>query len=97
MASVKIILFKHKTLKDGSHPIVLQIIMDRVRKFISLGHSKLEHWDENEKLPSNKHPDFRSLQKLILKKRYEARRIINELDETGETFLMRIKTVTTQG
>jgi len=86
MASAKVLLFRHKKFKDGSHPIVLQIIKDRQRKFISLGHCKVEHWTEAEKLPNNKHPDSSSLQKLIMKKRYEAMKVINELDEKDEQY-----------
>lgn len=86
MASVKIIFFTHKKLKDGSHPIMLQIIKDRQRKFISIGRSKVEHWDEKENLPTNKHPDAISLKRLIVKKRYEAMKAVNELDEKGDHY-----------
>ena len=53
MSSAKILLFTHKKLNDGSNPIVLQIIKDRKRKLISLGHSATSlQWDKVQK-PDN--------------------------------------------
>jgi integrase/recombinase XerD len=69
MASAKILLFIHKKLNDGSYPIVLQIIKDRKRKLISLGHSAtLLQWDEKENKPNKKHPNHSNLD-LVLQKR----------------------------
>jgi site-specific recombinase XerD len=87
MASAKIFLFTHKKLKDGSHPIVLQIIKDRSRKLISLGHSAtLQQWDERENKPIKKHPNHDKLVLLLQKKLYQANRVIMEFDETGEPY-----------
>ena len=36
-AKSKIILYTSKTLKDGSHPVVLRITYDRKRKYYTLG------------------------------------------------------------
>jgi integrase/recombinase XerD len=39
MASVKVILYTSKTLKNGEHPIMIRLIKDRKTKYMSLGHS----------------------------------------------------------
>ena len=86
MASAKIILFEHKTLKDGTHPVVLQIIKGRKRKIISYGKSLPTQWNYDENLPNKKHPDQKSLSKLLLRKRYDALKVINEYEENGEPY-----------
>lgn len=87
MASAKIILFTHKKLKDGSFPIVLQVIKDRTRKLISLGHSTtLDQWDLDDNLPNKKHPNYKGLKLLIQKKQIEADKVIIDLDEKGEQY-----------
>jgi len=87
MASAKILLFRHKTLKDGSHPIVVQIIKDRQRKIVSLGHSaSIEHWDSDNNRPNRKHPNYTHLNILINTKINQADKIILELDESNEPY-----------
>jgi integrase/recombinase XerD len=89
MASAKIFLFTHKKLKDGSFPIVLQIIKERKRKMISLGHSAtLLQWDDVEHKPTKKHPNYRELVLLIQKKLYQANKIIMEFEEKGDPYSM---------
>ena len=47
--SARLILYKHKTLSDGSHPIVLQIIYNRRIKRKSIGISTFpEHFDDSD-------------------------------------------------
>ncbi len=66
MASVKVSLYTHKILKDGSHPILVSVIKDRKRKTISIGYSASPHeWNEKQNLPNNKHPNQSDLIKLI--------------------------------
>ena len=87
MASAKIVYFTHKTLKDGSHPIVLQVIHNRERRLISLGHSVQKSlWDHDKNLPTNKHPNYRNLKTLILDKLSRAEKIILELDDEGNPY-----------
>lgn len=46
MASIKIILYVHKTLKDNRHPLMMQIIHNKKVKRINLGYSLYkEEWD----------------------------------------------------
>jgi integrase len=66
MISIKVLLYKHKTLKDGSHPIVFQFIKDRKKKLFSLGRSATEdQWIVDKGLPSKKHPFQVSLANYI--------------------------------
>lgn len=81
MASVKITLYIHKTLKDGSHPIIIQLIKDRKRKTISTGYtSKADHWNSNQELPNSKHPNHQLLTKYIKSKQIQVQNILLELD-----------------
>jgi site-specific recombinase XerD len=65
-ASVKATLYIHKTLKNGQHPIILQIIKDRKVRKISIGYSaKKDEWDFSENKPSKKHPLRKELEAVI--------------------------------
>jgi integrase len=86
MASAKIFLFTHKTLKDGDHPVVLQLINDRKRKMISLGTAFENEWNFEKEIPNTKHPNVRELRSLIRKKKIEASGAIIELDEFGKPY-----------
>ena len=47
-AKSKIILYTSKTLKDGSHPVVLRITYDRKRKYYTLGITGLpDRWNRD--------------------------------------------------
>jgi site-specific recombinase XerD len=87
MASAKILLFTHKKLNDGTYPIVIQVIKDRKRKLISLGHSSTkDQWDEENNRSNKKHPNYKDLNLLLQKKIYEANKVIIDLDEKGEPY-----------
>jgi integrase/ribosomal protein L39E len=84
MASVKVILAKHKKLSNGEIPIWLRITKDRKISYLTIGqNTKLEWWDEKERLPNKKHPNQLILETLIAKKVAEAKKLImeSELDE----------------
>lgn len=49
MISTKVLLYKHKTLSDGKHPVVMQVIHNGKRKNISLGfYSTQNEWNEKK-------------------------------------------------
>ncbi len=49
MVSTKLMLYKHKTLSNGKHPIVMQVLYRRRKKNISLGyHSTIKEWNPNK-------------------------------------------------
>jgi integrase len=87
MASVKILLYTHKTLKDGSYPIVLSIIKDRKRKLISLGYAaKVTQWNQEKNLPNSKHPHYSELTKNLKRKLHLAEKAIMDLDDKSMPF-----------
>jgi integrase/recombinase XerD len=48
MPNIAFILFKPKTLKDGSHPVLLRLTQNRVRNYISTGFSGSEdEWNDD--------------------------------------------------
>lgn len=62
MASIKVILYKHKKLLDGSHPILISVIKDRKRKTFSTGHSAfISEWNFKKKIPNSNHPNKANL------------------------------------
>lgn len=75
-ASIKVVYYTHKTLKNGHHPFMLRVIKDRKVKYISTGlslHPKF--WNENRNEIRRNFPD-RERDELIdaldsWQKRYE--------------------------
>ena len=86
MASVKIFLYTHKELKDGSHPIVLQLIKDRKRKMITLGTAYKNQWNFESELPTSKHPHSQLLKTSLKRKMIKAESVILELDDFGKPY-----------
>ncbi|GAA4458798.1 site-specific integrase [Nibrella saemangeumensis] len=81
MASVRLILYTHKTLRNGEHPILLSFIKDRKRKTISTGLScKAELWDDATNLPNRRHPNRKELSGLLTQKLTEAHRQLIEFE-----------------
>lgn len=66
MASAKVILYKHKTLKDGSHPVLIQVIYHRKIKRISTHLSSLpDNWDDETSSFKTTHPEYKSDSNLL--------------------------------
>ena len=87
MASVKLMLYTYKELKDGTHPIVLSVIKDRKRKLISTGYSAIKaHWKTDNKGLNSRHPHQKKLNALLTKKRMDAENAIIELESTNKPF-----------
>ena len=87
MASIKIILYKHKKLKNGKHPIVMQIIHNKKIRKISLGHdASISEWDFIKSRPKRKHPNYKRLFNFIEKKQSEANNILLRLEDEKEDF-----------
>jgi len=87
MASIKVILYQHKTLLDGSHPILVSIIKDRKRKTISIGHSSTTaQWNEKQNLPNSKHPNQSKLISQIKRIRTDINDIILTLENKKKPF-----------
>ncbi len=87
MASIKVILYGHKTLKDGSHPIIIQIIKDRKRKTISTGRSALtSQWNDRTNLPNSKHPNQQLLISRIKRIKADITDVILTLENKKKEF-----------
>ena len=49
MASIRIVLFKSKTLSNGKHPVMVRITHRRKVKYIGTGYNASEkEWDEKK-------------------------------------------------
>ena len=96
-ASIKATLYIHKTLKNGQHPIILQIIKDRKIKKISIGYSaKKDEWDFSENKPSKKHPLRKELEAVInMKMANLSKQVlaleIQTVDYSAETVVKKVK------
>lgn len=96
-ASIKATLYIHKTLKNGQHPIILQIIKDRKIKKISIGYSaKKDEWDFSENKPSKKHPLRKELEAVINMKMANLSKQVLALemqtvDYSAETVVKKVK------
>ncbi len=87
MASVKVILYTHKELSDGSYPILIQIIKDRKRRTISTGHSATKtQWIKKSNLPNSKHPNQSLLTTRILRIKTDINNIILALENKKKKF-----------
>ncbi|MFQ9315803.1 phage integrase SAM-like domain-containing protein [Dysgonomonas mossii] len=65
-ATVNILLFKSKTLADGSHPLMIRICKDNKKKYKSLGVSiQPQFWDFEKNKPRRNCPNKDAIQTLI--------------------------------
>lgn len=96
-ASIKPILYPQKTLKNGKHPIMIQIIKDRKVRRISLGYSAtVKQWDFTNNKPTKHYPERIELEAVIRKKISDLAKQILELDldeksYTTETIVLNAK------
>lgn len=75
--TVKVVYYTSKTLKDGSHPLMLRVSKDGKKKYQSLGVSvHPDHWDFKNGEPNDKYPNRDQLLLLIEKKKYEVQKTI---------------------
>ena len=87
MATIDVVLFTSKLLKNGEHPIMVRLIKDRKSKYISVGEScsKLL-WDTTKNLPSKKHPLAKEMAIKIEKTKMEAKRLLMKLEDEQTDF-----------
>ncbi len=87
MASINVILRKDKRKKDGSCPLVIQIIKDRKTKRIPIGHAIHEKdWNEKNKIVKKSHPNSIRLNNLIKKRIAEADDKLLEVEVSNQHF-----------
>jgi integrase len=97
MASIDVILYTSKVLKNGDNPIMLRLIKDRKPTYISIGVGCSKNlWDDKKNLPLKKHPLSKELVIKIEKIKTEAKRLLmkfedEKVDFSAEEFISKLK------
>ena len=85
MASIKIVLIKHKQKKDGSLPIAIRMIKNRKPSYIFTGEYILEKdWNYNDNCARKSHPNSTRLNSLLLKKLKDAHAALLETEASND-------------
>lgn len=64
--TVNVVCYKSKTLKDGTHPLMVRVCKDGKKKYQSLGISILpSHWDCKRNEPNDRCPNEDEIKILI--------------------------------
>jgi hypothetical protein len=87
MPSAKIILYKQKVLKDGTHPVMIQIIHDRKVKKKSTGLScKPEEWNPENSCFTKAFPNYKEHNKKLDNWKAKLGKTIDWFDYNEEPF-----------
>ncbi|MES2796233.1 MAG: site-specific integrase [Bacteroidota bacterium] len=87
MATIDIVLFTSKILKNGEHPIMIRIIKDRKPKYISTGERcAKELWDKKKNQPAKKHPLAKELTIKLEKAKTDAKKTLLNLEDEKKEF-----------
>ena len=79
-ATVNIVCYKQKTLKNGEHPLMIRVCKNNKKKYKSLGLSvHPNNWDFTTNRPKAKCPNRELILKIILEKEVEFQKEILEL------------------
>ena len=79
-ATVEVVCYKSKPLKDGTFPLMLRVTKDRKRKYVSLGLSLHEKfWDFEKGKPKRNCPNKEQIERLIAVKTAEYNDLIVEM------------------
>lgn len=85
--TVKVLCYKSKTLKDGSHPLMVRVCKDGKKKYQSLGISILpNHWDFKKNEPNELCPNRDEIRLLIQQRLYELQKTILNKRIEGKEF-----------
>lgn len=84
IATVKVVM-KSRPNADGTHPLILKILKNRVPSTISLGQSILKSdWDKKKRKVKPSHPNAARLNNLILKRIAEVNNVSLDLETKHE-------------
>ena len=87
MATATIILYKSKTLKDGTHPIMMQVIHNGNTKRKRIGFSSLlKDWNNEHRVVERSHPNAERINKRISIIKSELQRTMDWFDFQGIPF-----------
>ena len=85
--TVKVVCYKHKTLSDGTHPLMVQVTRDRKVKRNSLGiYVRPEHWDFGKDCPKKNCPDKDLIEVCIAKTEAKYKHQLLEFKATEKEF-----------
>ncbi len=88
MASLKLVLYKSKTLSNGKHPVMIRITHGKL-KYLSTGHSCTEdEWDAANSQFSPLKKNRTRLNNLLATKYTDVEDVIIELDKKGKSYTM---------
>jgi integrase len=100
-ASIRVILYKHKTHSDGTHPIVIQVIVNRKPIKKTIARCTPEQWnDDTKRLRPKKHPNYALINKqisdelnrieseLLLQGATNVKGIVSNIKEDPESFML---------
>jgi hypothetical protein len=83
---ISMILYKSKTLADGSHPLIVRISQLKVKKYFSMGLScSSELWDFNKHTPKRNYPDRKLLEAILAQKKATYHTKLLELESEHKT------------
>ncbi|HVX00838.1 MAG TPA: phage integrase SAM-like domain-containing protein, partial [Candidatus Babeliaceae bacterium] len=83
-ATVKVVM-RSRPNSDGTHPLVLKIVKNRVPSIISIGQSiDKKDWDAKKRRVKTSHPNSARLNNLILKKIAEVNNVSLDLETNNE-------------
>ena len=87
MGSVKVKFLYKKLLKDGTHPIAIQVIHNRKKKLFFLKHSlSVDEWDYMLNEPNKKASNYRLLRARIKSAVNELESILIKFETSGNDF-----------
>lgn len=88
MASIKILLYKSKKLKDNSHPIMMRLTHRSKLKYINLGHAVFDtEWNgEFENWIKDSHQNHELLNNYLLKEYAMAKDILIKMQDRKKPF-----------
>lgn len=85
--TVKVLCYKSKTLKDGTHPLMVRVCKDGKKKYQSIGISILPtHWDFKKNEPNECCPNRDEIRLLIQQKLYDLQKTILNKRIEGKDF-----------
>lgn len=88
-ATVNVLCYKSKTLKNGEHPLMVCVCKDRKRKYISIGMSvNPRFWDFDKNKPKRNCPNKEQLSKLIAETEQRYSEQILDYSTTGREYTL---------
>lgn len=88
-ATVNVLCYKSKTLKNGEHPLMVCVCKNRKRRYISLGVSvKPQFWDFEKSKPKRNCPNREQLSKLIAETEQKYSEQILDYSTTGREYTL---------